>query len=222
MLGKKCIAIDGPAGAGKSTVAKLVAQALNFLYIDTGAMYRAVTLKALRQKVDLIEANSLTQLAKESVIQLLPGSRQRVLLDGEDVTEEIRSPEVTAQVSAVAKIAGVRQVMVKRQRQMAEETSVVMDGRDIGTVVLPDADAKFFLTASAEERANRRAKELIDKGYTIDIEKLTKEIKERDYMDSNRAVSPLVPAEDSITIDSTGMTIEEVVAAIIARIERGK
>ncbi|AQS58591.1 (d)CMP kinase [Desulforamulus ferrireducens] len=222
MLDKKCIAIDGPAGAGKSTVAKLVAQALNFLYIDTGAMYRAITLKALRQNLDLQDEESLTQLAKDSIIKLVPGSQQRVLLDDEDVTEEIRSPEVTGQVSTVAKIAGVREVMVQRQREMAQETSVVMDGRDIGTVVLPDANAKFFLTASAEERANRRARELRAKGYQIDIEQLTKEIKERDYMDSNRAVSPLVPADDAITIDSTGMTIEEVVATIIDMVEKGK
>ena len=222
MLDRKCIAIDVPAGAGKSTVAKLVAQTLNLIYIDTGAMYRAITLKALREKLDLQDQMSLTQLAKETTIQLVAGLQQRVLLDGEDVTEEIRSPEVTGQVSTVAQIAGVREVMVKRQRQMAEESGVVMDGRDIGTVVLPNAGAKFFLTASAEERARRRAKELVAKGYTIDIEKLTKEIQERDYMDSNRSVSPLVPAEDAITIDSSGVTIEEMVTAIIALIEKGK
>ncbi len=222
MLDRRSIAIDGPAGAGKSTVAKLVAQRLKLIYIDTGAMYRAITLKALREKLDLQDQISLTQLAKETTIQLVAGLQQRVLLDGEDVTEEIRSPEVTGQVSTVAKCIGVRDVMVKQQRQMAEEFGVVMDGRDIGTVVLPDADAKFFLTASAEERACRRAKELVDKGYTIDIKKLTKEIEERDYMDSNRAVSPLVPAQDAITIDSSGMTVEEVVTTIIALIEQGK
>ena len=222
MLDRRSIAIDGPAGAGKSTVARLVAQRLKLIYIDTGAMYRAITLKALREKLDLQDQISLTQLAKETTIQLVAGLQQRVLLDGEDVTEEIRSPEVTGQVSIVAQIIGVRDVMVKQQRQMAEEFGVVMDGRDIGTVVLPDAGAKFFLTASAEERACRRAKELIDKGYTIDIKKLTKEIEERDYMDSNRAVSPLVPAQDAITIDSSGMTVEEVVTTIIALIEKGK
>ena len=222
MLDRRSIAIDGPAGAGKSTVAKLVAQRLKLIYIDTGAMYRAITLKALREKLDLQDQMSLTQLAKETTIQLVAGLQQRVLLDGEDVTEEIRSPEVTGQVSTVAQIVGVRDVMVKQQRQMAEEFGVVMDGRDIGTVVLPDAGVKFFLTASAEERACRRAKELVDKGYTIDIKKLTKEIEERDYMDSNRAVSPLVPAQDAITIDSSGMTVEEVVTTIIALIEKGK
>ncbi|SHK48040.1 (d)CMP kinase [Desulforamulus aeronauticus] len=222
MLDRRSIAIDGPAGAGKSTVAKLVAQRLKLIYIDTGAMYRAITLKALREKLDLQDQMSLTQLAKETTIQLVAGLQQRVLLDGEDVTEEIRSPEVTGQVSTVAQIVGVRDVMVKQQRQMAKEFGVVMDGRDIGTVVLPDAGAKFFLTASAEERACRRAKELVDKGYTIDIKKLTKEIEERDYMDSNRAVSPLVPAQDAITIDSSGMTVEEVVTTIIALIEKGK
>ncbi|MCL5289915.1 MAG: (d)CMP kinase [Bacillota bacterium] len=217
-----CVAIDGPAGAGKSTVAKQVAQQMGLLYIDTGAMYRAVTLKALRQNLNLEDADGLTKLARETTVKLVPGLQQSVLLDGEDVTEEIRSPEVTGHVSTVAKVAGVREVLVDRQREMAGETGVVMDGRDIGTVVLPQANAKFFLTASAEERARRRAKELAHKGYTIDIDKLIKEIQDRDYMDSHRAVSPLAPAGDAVIIDSSGMDIEEVVAAIISWIEKNK
>ncbi|SHF03658.1 (d)CMP kinase [Desulforamulus putei] len=222
MSNRICVAIDGPAGAGKSTVAKLVARKLGLLYIDTGAMYRAVTLKALRQGLNLDDADALTNLARETTIKLLPGLQQSVLLDGEDVTEEIRSSEVTRHVSTVAGVPGVREVLVNRQRQMAGETDVIMDGRDIGTVVLPRATAKFFLTASAEERAQRRAKELADKGYTVDIDKLTKEIQERDYKDSHRAVSPLVPAGDAIIIDSSGMTIEEVVDNIISWIEKSK
>lgn len=222
MPNRICVAIDGPAGAGKSTVAKLVARKLGLLYIDTGAMYRAVTLKALKQGLNLHEAGGLTNLARETTIKLVPGLQQSVLLDGEDITEEIRSPEVTRHVSTVASVPGVREVLVERQRQMACENGVVMDGRDIGTVVLPRANAKFFLIASAEERARRRAKELEDKGYTVDIDKLIKEIQDRDYTDSHRSVSPLVPAGDAIIIDSSGMNIEEVVDTIISWIEKNK
>ena len=222
MTDKKCIAIDGPAGAGKSTVAKRVAQQMGLLYIDTGAMYRSVTLKALQADLDLDNIEGLAELAKQAYIQLLPGPQQAVILDGIDVTEEIRSPEVTRQVSRVAKNPGVREVLVKRQREIAQGTGVVMDGRDIGTVVLPEANAKFFLTASAEERARRRAKELTASGYTVDIKKLTQEIQERDYMDSHRELSPLIPAEDAVIIDSSGMNIDEVVEAIITWVEKGK
>lgn len=222
MKDMKCIAIDGPAGAGKSTVAKQVAEQLGLLYIDTGAMYRSVTLKALQQGIDFNHPEALTHLARQTEIELRPGAVQRVFLDGVEVTEAIRSPEVTSNVSTVAKIPGVREVLVELQRQMAQTNGVVMDGRDIGTVVLPQANAKIFLTASAEERARRRAKEMTDKGYTVDIEKLTKEIQDRDDMDSNRATSPLVPAEDAVIIDSSGMDIPEVVEAIITWIEKGK
>ncbi|CCO09017.1 (d)CMP kinase [Desulforamulus hydrothermalis] len=222
MSQRVCIAIDGPAGAGKSTVAKLVAHRLGLLYIDTGAMYRAVTLKALRRGVDLNDAAALTELARATNIQLIPGVRQTVLLDGEDVTEAIRSPEVTRCVSVVAGVAGVREILVDRQRQMAGETDVIMDGRDIGTVVLPHATAKFFLTASAEERARRRAKEMAEKGYTVDITGLIKEIQERDYRDSHRKVSPLVPAADAVILDSSGMTVDEVVNRIISWLEKNQ
>lgn len=219
MHNKKCIAIDGPAGAGKSTVAKLVAQRLGLLYIDTGAMYRAITLKALRRGVKE-DPGALSLLAKDTRIQLVPGIKQQVMMDGEDVTEEVRKPEVCCNVSLVAQVPGVREVLVEQQRLMAKENGVVMDGRDIGTVVLPKATHKFFLTASPEERALRRAKELSQKGYTIDIKTLTDEIRERDYIDSNREIAPLVPAEDALIIDSTGMEISQVVDMIIEIINK--
>lgn len=221
MTKQVCIAIDGPAGAGKSTVAKQVAQRLNLLYIDTGAMYRAITLKALKKGMDLNNNRAMEELAKNTTITLLAGQRQSVLLDDLDVTEEIRSPEVTNYVSIIAKIPGVREVLVQRQREIAQATGVVMDGRDIGTVVLPKAKAKFFLTASAEERARRRAKEMVERGYEVDIDELIKEIEKRDSIDSTRAVSPLIPAEDAVLIDSSGMTIAEVVDSIITWVEKG-
>ncbi|MEG6521076.1 (d)CMP kinase [Desulfotomaculum sp. 1211_IL3151] len=216
-----CIAIDGPAGAGKSTVAKQVAQRLNLLYIDTGAMYRAITLKALKKGMDLNNNRDMEQLARNTTITLLAGPKQSVLLDDLDVTDEIRSPEVTQHVSTIAKIPGVRQVLVERQQEIARETGVVMDGRDIGTVVLPKAKAKFFLTASAEERAKRRAKEMVDRGYRIDLDELIKEIEKRDSIDSTRAISPLIPAKDAVLIDNSGMTIDEVVDSIITWVEKG-
>lgn len=222
MYNNTCIAIDGPAGAGKSTVAKLVASKLNLLYIDTGAMYRAITLKALQEGLELDNEEGLTRLARRSRIDLVAGTLQRVLLDGKDVTEEIRTPEVSRCVSHVAKVSGVREILVEQQRRLAGENGVVMDGRDIGTVVLPGAENKFFLTASAEERAQRRAKELSAKGYAVDIEKLTREIQERDYIDSTRAASPLIPAGDAIIIDSSGMTIEEVGNIIVAGVKQGR
>ncbi|GAB6182194.1 (d)CMP kinase [Desulfotomaculum defluvii] len=221
MTKHKCIAIDGPAGAGKSTVAKRVAEKLNLVYIDTGAMYRAITLKALREGMDLKDTKNLEELARRTKVTLLAGPKQAVLLDDSDVTEEIRSPEVTHHVSSVAKIAGVREILVNRQREIARETGVVMDGRDIGTVVMPKAEAKFYLTASAEERARRRAKEMLDRGYSVNIEELINEIEKRDSIDSKRDISPLVPAEDAVLIDSSGMTIDEVVHSIITWVKKG-
>jgi len=209
-----CVTIDGPAGAGKSTVARILAQKLGLLYIDTGAMYRAVALKALRRGINLGDHTELTRLAGETEVQLVPGQKQLVLLDGEDVTEEIRSPEVSRHVSLVAAVPGVREVLVRQQRRMAEECGVVMDGRDTGTVVLPQAKCKFFLTATAEERARRRAKELAARGYEVDLTRLTREIEERDYLDSNRAVSPLAAAEDAVIIDTSHMELEEVIDVI--------
>ncbi|MDO7786485.1 (d)CMP kinase [Desulforamulus aquiferis] len=222
MSNHKTIAIDGPAGAGKSTVARMVAQKLGLLYIDTGAMYRAITLKALREGIRTDNPAALTELAGRTNVELVAGSKQQVIMDGEDVTEAVRYPEVCLNVSKIAQISGVRAILVEQQRRLAEKSGVVMDGRDIGTVVLPRANYKFFLTASPEERARRRASELATKGYTIDIEKLTREIQERDYTDSHRAVSPLVPAADAIVIDSSGLGIESVVNMMIDLVEKDK
>lgn len=210
------IAIDGPAAAGKSTVAKNIAKRLSFVYIDTGAMYRALTLKALQENVDIKDEASLVQLLQTTKIELLQStSNQKVLLDGRDVTEEIRKESVSNAVSFVAEHARVREALVKKQRELAENDNVVMDGRDIGTHVLPEAELKVFLIASVEERAKRRHKENVEKGYESDLNKLIEEIKERDERDSNRKTSPLVQAEDAIAIDTTSLSIEEVEEKIL-------
>jgi len=217
---KPNIAIDGPAGAGKSTVAKLVAKELGFLYIDTGAMYRAVTLKAFRQGVNLDDTVALREVAASASVNLVPGDEQslKVFLDGEDVTEEIRSPYISRSVSLVARVPEVRNRLVELQRAMAKQGGVVMEGRDIGTVVLPDARIKIFLTASPEERARRRLKELIEKGYHIEQHQMEAEILERDRIDTSRETGPLVPAPDAEIIDSSSLPIEKVVNMIIDKI----
>lgn len=208
------IAIDGPAGAGKSTIARLVATRLGYIYIDTGAMYRAVTVAALRAGV-ADDGGALAALAGELEIGLEAGEeKQRVLLDGEDVTEEIRSREVTLHVSQVAANETVRQLLAGRQRELAAGKGVVMDGRDIGTHVLPDAELKIFLTASVQVRALRRYEELAGK-QDVRLEQLEQEIAERDRMDEQRAVAPLVRAPDAVLVDSTGMSIAEVTEQII-------
>ncbi len=210
------IAIDGPAGAGKSTVAKKVAEELTYVYIDTGAMYRSITLKALREGIDVRDEEALQSLLQTTKIDLQKQSdRQIVLLDDEDVTEEIRNSDVTNNVSEVAKHAEVRKEMVKRQQKLSEEHSVVMDGRDIGTHVIPNAQVKIFLVASVDERAKRRHEENVSKGMTSDIEQIKKEIEQRDLLDSQREVSPLQKAVDAIEVDTTTMTIDEVVEAIL-------
>lgn len=209
------IAIDGPAGAGKSTVAKLLAAKLGAMYIDTGAMYRALTFKALKQDISVEDEEGLYDLLCQSNIQLVPtDEKQLVLLDGVDVTEEIRSPYVSQNVSSVAKHAKVRKRMVELQQKYAEEHSVVMDGRDIGTTVLPNANVKFFLTASLEERARRRYVELCNKGYAPNYHEILQDIQMRDKLDQERESSPLIQAEDAITIDATALTIDEVVAKL--------
>ena len=199
---KKTVAIDGPAGAGKSTVAKLVAEKLGYIYIDTGAMYRAVAWKVL-------EAEKL------DVRLRFVGDAVRVFADDTDVTEKIRTPEVTALVSQVAQIGPVREKMVELQQGMAKDGGVVMDGRDIASNVLPNADVKIFLTASIEERALRRWKEMKAKGYDEPMEKLAAEIAARDKADSERAISPLVRVPEATLLDTTGMTIDEVVAKVM-------
>jgi cytidylate kinase len=210
------IAIDGPAGAGKSTVAKKVADLLSYVYIDTGAMYRSITLKALRQDLDVRDEEALQSLLRKTKIDLQKKSkRQIVLLDEEDVTEEIRSSDVTNNVSEVAKHPSVRKEMVKRQQEVSQEHSVVMDGRDIGTHVMPDAQVKIFLVASVDERAKRRHEENLSKGIPSDFEQIKAEIEQRDLLDSEREASPLKKAVDAIEVDTTKMTIEQVVDTIL-------
>lgn len=205
------IAIDGPAAAGKSTIAKMTAEKLGYTYIDTGAMYRALAHKALSQNIDTTNGEELKNLLEKTEIVLVPSTAgQAVIVDGVDVSEDIRSQQVTAHVSAVATHHGVRELMVEKQRQLAEGTGVVMDGRDIGTAVLPTAELKIFMTASVEERASRRHIENDKRGITTSLDDLKAEISERDRADSEREVSPLRQAADAVLIDTTAMSIEEV------------
>ena len=214
--GKKLVvAIDGPAGAGKSTVARQVSKEMGYIYIDTGAMYRALTLKALRLGIPMDDDTALTKLATETDMTLAyQDYTQLIIMDGEDVSQEIRNPLVTKNVSFVAKVAGVRIEMVRLQRELAEVGGVVMDGRDIGSYVLPDADCKIFLTATTAERARRRAKDLIAAGYEVDLVQLEKEIAVRDEIDSSREMAPLVKAEDAVMMDTSDMSFTEVVQKI--------
>lgn len=209
------VAIDGPAGAGKSTIARRVAERMGFLYIDTGAMYRAVALAALRAGVALDDERMLTPLAEGARIELGGGVRW----NGEDVTAAIRTPEVSQGASKVAAVPGVRAAMVRKQQEMGARESVVMEGRDIGTVVFPQADVKVFLTASAEERARRRVEELRAKGGTADIAEVAREMKERDLRDSTRDTSPLKKAEDGIEVDTTGLSLDQVEAAVLRLVD---
>lgn len=219
---KLAIAIDGPAAAGKSTVAKIVAKELGYIYIDTGAMYRAITYKAIQKKIDLNNEESLYQLLLNTTIELKQGEiQQRVLVDGEDVTTEIRSQSVTNSVSTVAQHGLVRKELVIRQREMAEKRAIVMDGRDIGTHVIPDAEVKIFLIASVEERAMRRHNENLNKGFQTDLAQLKREIAARDKFDTEREVSPLMKAEDAIEIDTTSLSIKQVSGKIL-EIVKGK
>ncbi len=210
------VAIDGPAGAGKSTVARQVAAQLGYLYIDTGAMYRAVALAVMRRKLPLSDEEAVARLAEGLHIELRPGSEgQQVLLDGEDVSRAIRDPEVTNRVPQVAAIEAVRRVLVELQQKMAAGKGVVMDGRDIGTHVIPDAEVKIFLTASVEERARRRYEELKRTNAHLTYEQLLHDIAERDRQDRERLTAPLVQAPDAVLLDSTGLTIAQVVERIV-------
>lgn len=205
------VAIDGPAGAGKSTIAKMVADRFNLMYINTGSMYRAITLKAMELKIDHKDVESLCKIMEDIEMHF---ENDDLILNGENVNHLLMIPEISRNVSNYAAIPEVREHLVKLQRKMSEKYNVVMDGRDIGTVVLKDAPYKFYLTASPEERASRRYKELIKKKIEVDYNKLLEEIKERDYIDSNREIDPLRRADDAIEIDTTKLSIEEVVNSI--------
>lgn len=210
------VAIDGPAGAGKSTVAQIVARRLHYTYIDTGAMYRAVTWAALKESCSSENTEGIQQLLKKTDISLkYPEGQLQVYVNGENVTAAIRTPQISRSVSEYARLPAVRQAMLTQQRQMAGQGGVVMDGRDIGTQVLPDAEVKIFLTASIAERAGRRWRELKNKGFDTELEELTREIAQRDRMDSQREVAPLKQAPDAILVDTTGRSIDAVVEAIL-------
>lgn len=216
------IAIDGPAGSGKSTIAKEIAKAIGLIYIDTGAMYRAVTLKAVKEEIPFTHESALTELAKRVSLEfkMMPDGSLHLFMDGRDVSEGIRTQEVNRGVSAVSAVEGVRKIMVKRQRQLGAEGNVVMDGRDIGAKVLPQADLKIYLTASIKERANRRWRELTEKGVSVSKEEIEASLKQRDEMDSKRRIDPLMPAPDSIIIDTTDLEIEEIVEEILGLARR--
>ena len=215
------IAIDGPAGSGKSTVAKEVARRLGLLYVDTGAMYRTLTLKATREKIAFDDEKALVELAGRTVITLQVNRdfKLSVLLDGEDVSEEIRKTDVTNNVKYVARLANVRKQMLKLQRKAASSGRAVLEGRDIGTVVFPDAGIKIYLDANIEERVKRRYKELIAKGYKVTPEEIGKDVKTRDYTDQTREVAPLKKADDAVVIDTTGLSINEVAERIIKEVK---
>jgi CMP/dCMP kinase len=219
------VAIDGPAGAGKSTVAKRIADKLGFVYINTGAIYRAVALWAIRLGVDLHDMHRLEQLAKEAKIELA-ANNGHVTLNGEDVTEAIRDWRVSEAASKVSAVPGVRRALLAIQRRMAEQNSVVMEGRDIGSVVFPHAQVKIFLDAHPEERARRRALELEEEGQDADFEAVSGELKARDERDRRRSESPLVQAPDAELVDTTGRSLEQVEQAVLrivrARISNGK
>jgi cytidylate kinase len=217
-LNQLIIAIDGPAASGKSTTAKLVAARLNYLHVDTGAMYRAMTLKVLENDIDLADVKAIAALARSTKIRLVPREGGfSVELDGKDVTEKIRTPKVTGAVSAVSMIAEVRQRMVQEQRAMGKNGAIVLEGRDIGTVVFPDADLKIFMVAHQHERAARRSKEMAAKGIATEIDELEKEIVERDKKDTTRSISPLTQAQNAIVLDTTDLTIEEQVEFIVKK-----
>nr|WP_270839782.1 (d)CMP kinase [Peptacetobacter hiranonis] len=210
------IAVDGPAGAGKSTISKLIAKKLNINYIDTGAMYRAVTYKCLSEGVDVKNEEAVIEVAKRTDIDFRDNN---IYLDSKVVNEEIRTREVSANVSDVAKIKEVRYLMVDVQREIGTRNDVILDGRDIGSYVFPNADYKFFLVATPEERGRRRYKELCEKGFEGTLEEIIKDIEKRDEIDSNREFAPLKKADDAIEIDTTGLGIDEVVEAVVSKIK---
>ncbi|MGI6226054.1 MAG: (d)CMP kinase [Peptococcales bacterium] len=219
------IAIDGPAGAGKSTVAKILAQQLKFIYIDTGAMYRALTYKILEEEIDITNKSLLIKITQNTIITFENGqgiNNQRIYCNQKDVTELIRTPHVNQYVSKIASIPEIRSIMVDMQRKLSLTTNVIMDGRDIGTVVLPQAKYKFFLTASLQERAKRRCKEFNEKGFEISYQTVLNDIQKRDMLDMTREIAPLKPAKDAIFIDTSNLTLNEVVDKIYKIVMEGE
>lgn len=211
------IAIDGPAGAGKSTIAKIVAKKKGFIYVDTGSMYRTLALACHREGIEASDKDNVVKVCESVKVSLdYIDDTQVVYLNGEDVSSLIRAEEIGNMTSAIAVYEPVRNILVEMQRQLASEKNVVMDGRDIGSVVLPNADLKIYLTASSRTRAQRRYKELTEKGIECNLDEIEKDIIDRDYRDMNREVSPLAQAEDAVLIDSSDMTIDEVVEKIVA------
>ncbi len=214
------IAIDGPAGSGKSTTARLLAQRLGYLYLDTGAMYRAITVKVIRRGLSKEQIPEIVRFLPDTRVELEQADHGvRVWLDGEDVTEEIRTPEVDREISWVCQIPEVREKLVSLQRQAGEKGGIVAEGRDMGTVVFPDADIKFFLVASLEERGKRRWLDLKRKGIDIPLEEVIRDLERRDRIDASRDISPLKKADDAIEIDTTHLTIEEQVEVLLKKIQ---
>jgi cytidylate kinase len=215
------IAIDGPAGSGKSSVAKIIANKLQFSHINTGAMYRAVALKAGQLNRDLGDEGAIADVARNQSIEFVPGAKgQTVVLDGEDVTSLLRSKQVDQDAAIVASLGEVREILVAKQRDMGATGSIVMEGRDIGTVVFPQAERKFYLDATPEERGKRRYEELQAKNQKVELDTIVEQIRQRDEKDRNREVSPLVRAKDAIYIDTTNFKLEEVVEQILGWIEQ--
>ena len=212
--------IAGPSGAGKSTIAKMVAKKENFIYIDTGAMYRCVAYYCLTQKIDLNDEKAVEQAIEHIQIRLTPDNK--VYLNDEDVSNQIRQDQVSLGASCVSKYQAVRSFLVDEQRKMAKAGNVILDGRDIGTVVLPNADLKIYQIASVETRAKRRYLENLERGLDADLETIKKEIEERDYQDTHREISPLKKAEDAIELDTSSLTLEEVVEQVLTLIQKAK
>ncbi len=214
------VAIDGPAGAGKSTVARAAAQKLGYIYVDTGALYRAVGVYCLRNSIVTTDVDGVGAILKDITVELkFIDGVQHVFLNGDDVSTEIRLPEASMAASNVSAIPAVRAFLFDLQRDIAAKNNCLMDGRDIGTVVLPNAEVKIFLTADPEERAMRRYKELIEKGSNVTYEEVLEDLKVRDYNDSHREIAPLKPAEDSVIVNTTGMTLEESINTIVKTVE---